>query len=343
MPLFSIIVPIFNQEKYLDECVKSILNQSYTDIEIILVNDGSTDHSLALCQKYAASDSRVKIVNKKNGGLISARKAGLANASGRYIGFVDSDDMIGSHMYEKIAEIINCYNTDIVVVGNTFWYEDYKKERFETIPSGFYDKGMLIQSIYPDMLCNHNRMTRRIAPAIWAKVIRKDIIEKALMNLDEAIRDGEDAAISYPCFLYADNVYFASECVDYQYRVLQDSMSHGYSENWEISASHYCRWMQNVFEQCDEPDLSDALKYEKFYMFYRYYNREIQYCMENRKNMKQTFDYLLNNTDIGKTIYEVSISKLPIPIIEKIKLIMVRCGLFGMLKRISQIEKRLKA
>ena len=92
--LFSIIVPVYNTEKYLDRCLKSIINQTYSKIEIIVVNDGSTDRSLDICIKYQKMDKRVVVINKENGGLSSARNAGLINATGNYYIFVDSDDYI---------------------------------------------------------------------------------------------------------------------------------------------------------------------------------------------------------------------------------------------------------
>ena len=90
--VLSVIVPIYNTEKYLNRCVDSIINQTYKDLEVILVNDGSTDGSLAICREYEKKDVRVKVVNKENGGLSSARNAGLDVSSGDYVTFVDSDD-----------------------------------------------------------------------------------------------------------------------------------------------------------------------------------------------------------------------------------------------------------
>mgnify|MGYP001046389751 CR=1 FL=1 len=100
----SIIVPVYNVEKYLAICIRSLLAQSYKNIEIILVDDGSTDTSGAICDKFAAQSSKIQVIHKKNGGLSSARNAGLAMAGGRYIGFVDSDDYVLPTMYEKLMD-----------------------------------------------------------------------------------------------------------------------------------------------------------------------------------------------------------------------------------------------
>src|SRR5207253_2318057 len=102
MPNVSIIVPVYNNEKYLSECLDSLINQTLKDIEIILVNDGSNDNSLLICYEFGKIDGRIKVIDKPNGGVSSARNTGLKLASGKYVGFVDSDDWIESDMYEKM-------------------------------------------------------------------------------------------------------------------------------------------------------------------------------------------------------------------------------------------------
>ena len=101
-PLISVIVPVYKVEQYLDECVQSIINQTYKNLEIILVDDGSPDRCPEMCDEYARQDSRIKVIHKPNGGLSSARNAGIDIARGEYIGFVDSDDYIAHDMYEKL-------------------------------------------------------------------------------------------------------------------------------------------------------------------------------------------------------------------------------------------------
>lgn len=112
-PRISIIVPVYNVEEYIFECIDSILNQTFTDFELILVNDGSNDNSGNICEKYKAIDNRIKVIHKQNGGLSDARNEGLKIANGDYIGFVDSDDIISSNMYEILYNLAEKYNADI--------------------------------------------------------------------------------------------------------------------------------------------------------------------------------------------------------------------------------------
>ena len=115
MKKISVIVPIYNSEDYIDRCVRSIVEQSYKNIEIILVDDGSTDNSSMMCDEWAKNDKRVKVIHKENGGVSSARNEGLKIAKGDYISFVDSDDYIDKKMIEKMLNQMEKGNTDLVI------------------------------------------------------------------------------------------------------------------------------------------------------------------------------------------------------------------------------------
>ena len=120
--MLSIIIPVYNSEKYLEECLNSVLNQTLKDIEIICVNDGSTDNSLKILENIAAQDLRVRIINQENKGQGNARNAGLEAANGDYVGFVDSDDFISPDFYEKLY----LYNDDIILSTRRQYYENGK-------------------------------------------------------------------------------------------------------------------------------------------------------------------------------------------------------------------------
>ena len=126
--LVSIIIPIYNVEKYLHECVESIKNQTHKDIEIILVDDGSPDNCPAMCDEYAKNDKRIKVIHKENGGLSDARNAGLSAATGEYIAFIDSDDWVDEDYVEKLINGAISTGADIVVCNYRMIYEDRQEE-----------------------------------------------------------------------------------------------------------------------------------------------------------------------------------------------------------------------
>ena len=113
--LISIIVPVYKVEKYIDECIKSIINQTYTNLEIILIDDGSPDNCGKICDEYAKNDKRIKVIHQKNMGQSVARNVGLEYAKGDYIGFVDSDDYIKNNMFEVLHNNLVSYNADISI------------------------------------------------------------------------------------------------------------------------------------------------------------------------------------------------------------------------------------
>ena len=153
MARVSIVVPIYNVEKHLDRCVQSILSQTFRDIEIILVDDGSLDHCLQMCDNYAQQDDRIKVVHKENGGLSSARNAGIDAATGQFIGFVDADDSIVPQMYERMVATIQKYHVDFVMSDYIRVLADgssYLKTL--DIRDGLYLKEDIINEIFPSLI-----------------------------------------------------------------------------------------------------------------------------------------------------------------------------------------------
>lgn len=134
LPLISVIVPIYKVEDYLDQCVSSIVNQTYPNLEIILVDDGSPDHCPAICDVWAEKDARIKVIHKQNGGLSDARNAGMAVATGELMGFVDSDDWIAPDMYERLYQRLMEDHSDLAACGVEMVWEDGTGSQMLTRP-----------------------------------------------------------------------------------------------------------------------------------------------------------------------------------------------------------------
>ena len=147
-PLISVIVPIYKVEKYLDKCIECIVNQTYKNLEIILVDDGSPDKCPEMCEQWAQKDKRIKVIHKQNGGRSSARNAGLDIAKGKYIGFIDSDDTIKPDMYSKLYEIMIKNNTDISICGILAVNEKGEVLREVRLPDIVLDKQKLFDHLF---------------------------------------------------------------------------------------------------------------------------------------------------------------------------------------------------
>lgn len=221
-PLLSVIVPIYNAEKYLDRCVTSILKQTFQDLEVILVDDGSADASLQICRSFQERDARVRVVSKENGGLLRARKTGLAHAAGKLIGFVDSDDRIDPDMY---AQLVACMEeTGAGLVSSGFVREQEGQEPVTV--SDHYEEGLYRDpesSVYPTMLYDGRYREFGLHCVLWSKVFRRDLLEKVYADIDEDVFYGEDALACYPYCLLADSIYILHRAY-YHYTIRRDSM-----------------------------------------------------------------------------------------------------------------------
>lgn len=221
--IVSVIVPVYNTEVYLRQCLDSILFQTVRDIEVICVDDGSTDGSPQILDVYAATDSRVKVIHKENGGLVSARKTGLKAATGKYIGYVDSDDWIEPDMYGKLLAALTDGEADIAMCGRIENIGNTYRKVCHGFSAGRYDKRALMEMIYPGMIVNDAFFEWGIFPGVWDKLFRRECLEPFQMVVDERLTMGEDAVCTYPALLHAESICILDECL-YHYRQRQVSM-----------------------------------------------------------------------------------------------------------------------
>ena len=221
--MISVIVPIYNIKAYLPGCIESLIGQTYPDMEIILVDDGSTDGCGQICEEFCRKDPRIKVLHKENGGLVKARKSGLNMASGQYIAFVDGDDWVERDMYGRMYRKMQEENVDVVLCGRYEDTGDISREVFHGIPKGRYGKSELIRSVYPRMIADSSFFEWGKFPGVWDKLFRRECVEAYQMAVDDRIAMGEDAACTYPCLLHADSIYIMHECL-YHYRQTVSSM-----------------------------------------------------------------------------------------------------------------------
>lgn len=229
--MFSVIVPIYKVEKYLSQCIESILNQSYKDFELILVDDGSPDGCSSICDEYKTRDNRVKVVHKKNGGLVSARKAGLKIAQGEYICFVDGDDFVSHDMLETYGKEFCIHKVDVICTGYTSYYnENTVTEIYQPGSSKIYGKSELQKEIYVKMLSKEPFYSFYIIPTVWSKCFKRSIAETVYESVPDDITLGEDVAVTYPILLEANSISILNY-TGYMYRQNMNSMTHTYDKN----------------------------------------------------------------------------------------------------------------
>lgn len=218
----SVIVPIYNGERYLKKCLDTILCQTYKNIEIILVDDGSIDNTNMICEEYAARDKRCKVIRKDKQGVTNARKAGVFAAEGEYIYFVDCDDWLDENAVELLMEQVYSCGADIVVSGYMSELEDGGRERiFGAIREGVYGEDRR-DELREHMFYLGALEGWGIQPALWAKLYQKELIMESLDALDEKIFYGEDAACLFTACLRADKIAIIHKAA-YHYRVFSET------------------------------------------------------------------------------------------------------------------------
>ncbi len=220
MPLLSVVVPVYNIKEFLPECVDSIINQTYTDFELILVDDGSTDGSGEMCDDYIKRDSRITVIHKKNGGLVSARKAGLSVVQGKYIANIDGDDWIDRRMFSILMELLQKENTDFVQCG--FCRESNEKKRESCVVQTRTELDDPTP-IMTDWL--RSETEKKMDSQIFTKILRTDLFIRAYTRVPDHMNNGEDYIFFVELMKDAGS-YAVSDEVFYHYRVREDSLSH---------------------------------------------------------------------------------------------------------------------
>lgn len=212
-PMISIIVPVYKVEEYLDRCIQSIVQQTYSDLEIILVDDGSPDRCPEMCDEWARKDTRIKVIHQENGGISSARNAALNIATGAYVAFVDSDDVVVATMCKKAMQVFEKNDVDIVVFDC-----DRITERGESI--GGTEK--LTTGILSQEEALKNLICGNINDYMWNKVYRRNLFDNCSFNKCRTCY--EDMDITYKLFLQTRNIYCLAEQL-YLYYQRTNSMS----------------------------------------------------------------------------------------------------------------------
>lgn len=228
--LISVIVPIYRVEPYLAQCIQSICDQTYKDLEIILVDDGSDDRCPHICDMYATIDTRIKVIHKKNGGPDSARKEGMLLASGKYIGYVDGDDWIEPEMYEELLKFAQTNDVDVVESGVIDTWGDHTKERVAYLDEGCYKDEMFIKNIESKLLYTGTFFSHGISPYMWSKLFLRDKIFKYQMIEGKTNELHDDIMVSLPCIAETRKLYISHNCY-YHYRVRENSMKRKYRKN----------------------------------------------------------------------------------------------------------------
>jgi glycosyltransferase involved in cell wall biosynthesis len=258
MPKLSVIVPVYNTEKYLRECVDSILAQTFPDFELILVNDGSTDGSGAICDEYAEKDPRIQVIHQVNGGVTSARKAAMRIAAGSWISFIDSDDWISPDMFDAMLETALSSGSQIVVCDAFIEHAVRCEVAGSIADNGEYDKAAMRQKIYPTMLMDIKHRRPGIAGWLCNKLFDKNLLETVFWSIDDSYIYSEDALCSYAALLECEKMYILRTPF-YHYRQHTASAVHQYNGTTRYAKALYAYYAYEGMFQNRGFDLTEQI------------------------------------------------------------------------------------
>lgn len=237
----SVIVPVYNCEKYIEECIKSLLGQTLNECEFIFVNDGSTDKSCEIIKKYQKIDNRIKLINQKNSGVSVARNIGLKNAIGQYVGFVDADDYIQFNYYETLYDVAIKNNCDVVICN---WKSQANTLNLPFKKNKVLDKRYIKENIYPYFI-QYEGMN-----SVWNKIFKSELIKKNNIEFPNEIKLGEDAIFNIKAFSYLNNCLYL-DYSGYFYREVEGSATKNVIKNdyfkavlaeYKNSPKEYSKW-----------------------------------------------------------------------------------------------------
>lgn len=296
----SIIIPVYNSEKYLEQCVESIRNQTHTDLEIILVDDGSTDNSPALCDTFGRQDCRVKVIHKENGGTADSRNAGMRAAEGDYITFMDNDDFWDAkEALEKLVAFIDQKKPEVVMMGRKVYWENKGITELENYP---VDPEKAAQNPIKEIMATNN-----FAAAVWSKVIRTDFIRSNQLYFESGMRN-EDSDWTVRMLLCVKHLEWYGDPY-YVYR-----KGSAYAQTSKIPKEKELKDLERIIvtyaKSRTEGERRQAVNSYLAYLF-SVWMGQVDFTDRNKLEMKK-YLYLLDYQDI--------------PSVRKVKLLVRICG-----------------
>lgn len=272
----SVIVTVYNGAAYLPDCIDSVLAQTFAGAELVLVDDGSTDESPAICDRYAAVHPQILVVHQKNQGLIMARASGARASHGRYLMFLDSDDTIDSVMLEQMQRALAEDGSKEIICCNYVidreWNGTHEEKKSGAAP-GIYTGERLETQIRQRLLGEENRT---VILSMCMKLFSRALILDNLQYADPAIRMGEDVCRTVPAILDCSRLVILQDAYYYHYRFVKSSMVHGYDAGLRDNMQRVVRVVERALHDRHREDLEQGLEREEVYFYFLILKNEIR-------------------------------------------------------------------
>lgn len=331
----SVVIPVYNVEEYLRRCVDSVLAQTLSDLEIILVDDGSPDQSPAICDEYAQADARIRVIHKTNGGLASARNAGMRIAQGEYLFFLDSDDWLEPDGLAKLCDVAGTYRVDFVRYRaiRTGWpgleeNAPCRVEEVRELSEGLYDEARMIREVYPRLLATR-QLTMGAIVGAWGSLYDRAFLREHELWFDEDIRFSEDLIFSAKVVRAAKRFYFVDSPGVYHYFYNPKSISKSFRAGRWDSCKQIIALCEAAFAQDPGYDFSDQLLYLRWFciMLALGERRHLSSLTEKKRYCKT----ILSDAVAAKT--PLGLGRVDVSWKQKLMMVMVKLKWAGMIAR----------
>jgi len=317
-PLISIIIPVYNGEKYFRSCVESILHQTYEHWELLLIDDGSYDSSGSICDEYA-TDPRITAVHKKNGGQAAARNDGIAMAKGEYISFVDCDDWLDVDMYERMLQTMQAQQAEIIICGYIEEYMNRQKKIHADGEMKVYEASEALKLV----------LQGKIGSYLWSMLFRREVVQELMPDLNPY----EDHATIFKWISHARQVVVFHHAF-YHYRQLGGSSLHSYNPK---KGNHFFQAIKERYHYIAEKNLLPGWEVENRILYLRG-------CIKLTKDLARMPDYDIQLKAIIEEVREELRNFLPVRRSEigtkyyiRLKLLMIDVDVFVRILRISSV------
>ncbi len=305
-PIVSIVIPVYNVEKYLERCLDSLVNQTYTQLEIILVDDGSTDASPKICETWASGDNRIKVIHKQNAGAGLARDTGLEFATGDYVLFVDSDDYMDVTTVEKCVTESQKHNADVVMFGRCNVLDNGTQKRFPLVTSKLFFEG---EEVVSDILNGLFTYQRGFGISVWGKLFKRSIISDNHLHFEsERTVLSEDALFCLHAFSYVSRVSVLPENL-YYYCQNGESLSRKYKAGHQERNDAFWNKSKELCEVLQYPtDIVNSVC-ARYHMYALSGMKRIIGSSLSRKEKQKEMKLVFNNRLLRSTILPGVIQK----------------------------------
>lgn len=306
----SVIVPAYNVESYLKQCLDSIVGQAFSNLEIILVNDGSTDGSGRICDEFAVKDSRIKVIHQENAGASSARNSGIEVATGDYLTFVDSDDWLDTEMYRKMTEAAKSSRSADVIMCD---FLNVKPDKIEKISAdlrkGYYEKQDIIKEIYPKLIMIENFGRVPIASACIC-LFKNSLFKENSIRFDKKLKYSEDNLFMTEIILKADSFLYLKDEYFYHYRQYDTSRSKKYNDKWWSNFLYLSQNLEKLVFGNPDFDFSRQIKLQLIHSALFLSNAIFENKQMTRSEKKIKLETIFNDQDLKVAFANIKFTEI---------------------------------